>query len=277
MNITMSKAGGAQPRPGMARASANGTQAPPSAAPTPQPPADRRSPAAERRSARAAKRARHAAVYQASALAATFGIVALAVGATALRITRHLDAGDPLPLGELAGTLVLMAGSAVAMEMYARWAHRVLWHDAAWGWALHASHHAPREGAFEANDLFALANALPAMGLCLYGFLRPDALGGALFGAGLGVTLFGISYMFVHDGLVHRRFPVGPIADVPVLRRIAAAHKLHHSDKYGGVPFGMFLGPQELEAVGAGLDLEALLAAQSAKRGAKDADPLADP
>ncbi len=34
---------------------------------------------------------------------------------------------------------------------------------------------------------------------------------------------------------------------------------------------------QELEAVGAGPDLEALLAAQSAKRGAKDADPLADP
>jgi restriction endonuclease S subunit len=32
--------------------------------------------------------------------------------------------------------------------------------------------------------------------------------------------------MFVHDGLVHRRFPVGPIANVPYLRRVAAAHQV---------------------------------------------------
>lgn len=43
---------------------------------------------------------------------------------------------------------------------------------------------------------------------------------------GLGITLFGMAYMFVHDGLVHRRFPVGPIADVPYLRRVAAAHQV---------------------------------------------------
>lgn len=41
---------------------------------------------------------------------------------------------------------------------------------------------------------------------------------------GLGITVFGMAYMFVHDGLVHRRFPVGPIAAVPYLRRVAAAH-----------------------------------------------------
>jgi hypothetical protein len=33
-----------------------------------------------------------------------------------------------------------------------------------------------------------------------------------------------MAYMFVHDGLVHRRFPVGPIANVPYFRRVAAAH-----------------------------------------------------
>jgi hypothetical protein len=43
-------------------------------------------------------------------------------------------------------------------------------------------------------------------------YVRPAA--GLCFGAGLGITLFGISYMFIHDGLVHRRFPVGPIAEV---------------------------------------------------------------
>jgi hypothetical protein len=36
-----------------------------------------------------------------------------------------------------------------------------------------------------------------------------------------------MAYMFVHDGLVHRRFPVGPIADVPYFRRVAASHKVH--------------------------------------------------
>ena len=86
--------------------------------------------------------------------------------------------------------------------------------------------------------------------------------------------------MFIHDGLVHRRFPVGPIAEVtlllcatrvmtkyndavelhllaasratcaaagkqvPYLKRVAIAHTLHHSEKYDGVPWGLFLGPQ---------------------------------
>ena len=48
----------------------------------------------------------------------------------------------------------------------------------------------------------------------------------------------------LHDGLVHRRFPVGPIANVPYFRRVAAAHQLHHSDKFSGVPYGLFLGPK---------------------------------
>jgi hypothetical protein len=40
------------------------------------------------------------------------------------------------------------------------------------------------------------------------------------------------------------RFPTGPIANHPYMLRVVAAHKLHHTDKYGGVPFGLFLGPQ---------------------------------
>jgi beta-carotene 3-hydroxylase len=43
---------------------------------------------------------------------------------------------------------------------------------------------------------------------------------------GLGITVFGIAYMFVHDGLVHKRFPVGPIANVPYFTRVAAAHQV---------------------------------------------------
>jgi hypothetical protein len=38
--------------------------------------------------------------------------------------------------------------------------------------------------------------------------------------------MFGMAYMFVHDGLVHRRFTVGPIADFPYLQKVAAAHQV---------------------------------------------------
>lgn len=56
----------------------------------------------------------------------------------------------------------------------------------------------------QANDVYAVVNALPAISLCLYGFLTPTMTGSLCFGAGLGITLFGIAYMFVHDGLVHK-------------------------------------------------------------------------
>ena len=78
----------------------------------------------------------------------------------------------------------LLISVQVGMEMWARWAHKALWHDFAPGWTLHKSHHAPRLGPFEANDVFAVVNAVPAIGLCAYGFLTPTILGGVCFGAG---------------------------------------------------------------------------------------------
>jgi beta-carotene 3-hydroxylase len=217
----------------------------------------------EARRMKAQRRLQQRATYQIAAIAASSLVVSLAIFATYYRISWHLNHGDEFPYEELASTLLLVMGGMVGMEMYARWAHRLLWHDNEWGWALHKSHHEPRKGAFEANDIYAVMNAVPAIFLCGYGFMRPDVIGGLCFGLGLGITLFGISYMFVHDGLVHKRFPVGPIADVPVLRRVAVAHQMHHSDKYGGVPFGMFLGPMELKEAGFEKDFEMLLAATS--------------
>jgi hypothetical protein len=38
--------------------------------------------------------------------------------------------------------------------------------------------------------------------------------------------MFGMAYMFVHDGLVHRRFAVGPVADFTYLQKVAAAHQV---------------------------------------------------
>jgi len=205
-------------------------------------------------------RKREQLTYQMAAVAATMGVTALAVVATYLRFEWHLEEDGDIPWLEVMATLTLVAGGVFGMEMWARYAHKALWHDYEPGWKLHKSHHEPRTGPFEDNDLFAVVNGVPAMFLCLYGFLTPGVTGGLCFGGGLGITLFGRMYMFVHDGLVHRRFPVGPLAQMPQMKRIAVAHQLHHAEKFGGAPWGMFLGPQELESIpGATEELDRLV------------------
>lgn len=191
--------------------------------------------------------------YLVAAVMSSFGITSMAVMAVYYRFAWHMEGGE-VPYAEMFGTFALSVGAAVGMEFWARWAHKALWHASLWH--MHESHHKPREGPFELNDVFAIVNAVPAIALLSYGFFHKGLIPGLLFGAGLGITVFGIAYMFVHDGLVHRRFPVGPIANVPYFRRVASAHQLHHSDKFDGVPYGLFLGPKELEEVGGLEELE---------------------
>ncbi|KAL0738982.1 hypothetical protein Bca4012_015192 [Brassica carinata] len=191
--------------------------------------------------------------YLIAAVMSSFGITSMAIMAVYYRFSWQMEGGE-IPLLEMFGTFALSVGAAVGMEFWARWAHRALWHASLWN--MHESHHKPREGPFELNDVFAIINAVPAIGLLSYGFFNKGLVPGLCFGAGLGITVFGIAYMFVHDGLVHKRFPVGPIADVPYLRKVAAAHQLHHTDKFDGVPYGLFLGPKELEEVGGDEELD---------------------
>ncbi|KAF5766804.1 putative beta-carotene 3-hydroxylase [Helianthus annuus] len=191
--------------------------------------------------------------YLVAAIMSTFGITSLAVMAVYYRFSWQMEGGE-IPYVEMFGTFALSVGAAVGMEYWARWAHEALWHASLWH--MHESHHKPREGPFELNDVFAIINAVPAIALLNYGFFHKGIVPGLCFGAGLGITVFGMAYMFVHDGLVHKRFQVGPIANVPYLRRVAAAHQLHHTEKFNGVPYGLFLGPKELEEVGGMEELE---------------------
>ncbi|XP_024969916.1 beta-carotene hydroxylase 2, chloroplastic-like [Cynara cardunculus var. scolymus] len=191
--------------------------------------------------------------YLIAAIMSTFGITSMAVMAVYYRFSWQMEGGE-IPYVEMFGTFALSVGAAVGMEYWARWAHEALWHASLWH--MHESHHKPREGPFELNDVFAIINAVPAIALLNYGFFHKGIIPGLCFGAGLGITVFGMAYMFVHDGLVHKRFQVGPIANVPYLRRVAAAHQLHHTEKFHGVPYGLFLGPKELEEVGGVEELE---------------------
>ncbi|XP_041015898.1 beta-carotene hydroxylase 2, chloroplastic-like [Juglans microcarpa x Juglans regia] len=191
--------------------------------------------------------------YLVAAIMSSLGITSMAVMAVYYRFSWQMEGGE-VPLSEMFGTFALSVGAAVGMEFWARWAHKALWHASLWH--MHESHHRPREGPFELNDVFAIINAVPAIGLLSYGFFHKGLVPGLCFGAGLGITVFGMAYMFVHDGLVHKRFPVGPIANVPYFRKVAAAHQLHHTEKFHGVPYGFFLGPEELEKVGGSEELE---------------------
>jgi beta-carotene 3-hydroxylase len=134
---------------------------------------------------------------------------------------------------------------AMAMEPWAAWVHHKVWHGALW--SVHRSHHVEREGWFEANDVFAAAHALPAIVLIVYGCEAGNVWVGAVsFGIGIGMTLFGAAYALVHDGLVHGRLPVGFLLRFRLFRRIKGAHQRHHIS--GTYPYGLFLGPQELQS-----------------------------
>ncbi|CAN6308219.1 unnamed protein product, partial [Urochloa humidicola] len=217
---------------------------------------------------RAARKQSERRTYLVAAVMSSLGITSMAAAAVYYRFAWQME-GVEIPVTEMVGTFALSVGAAVGMEFWARWAHRALWHASLWH--MHESHHRPRDGPFELNDVFAIVNAVPAMSLLAFGFFNRGLVPGLCFGAGLGITLFGMAYMFVHDGLVHRRFPVGPIENVPYFRRVAAAHQIHHMDRFQGVPYGLFLGPKELKEVGGTEELEKEIKKRIKRKGTLDA------
>ncbi len=135
--------------------------------------------------------------------------------------------------------------AAVAMEPWASWLHDRLWHGPLW--SIHRTHHAPRRPGLERNDALALFHAPIAMALILYGCLAPASLGADVaFGVGLGMTLFAVAYVLVHDGVVHGRLPVRRLIAIAYVRRVVRAHRAHHRNVCHGHPFGLFFGPWEL-------------------------------
>lgn len=135
----------------------------------------------------------------------------------------------------------LVLGAVVAMEAAAALIHRHVMHG--WGWGWHASHHAPRRGWFEKNDLYAVVFASVAIVLIALGNAWPRL--DALRWIGAGMTLYGLLYFVVHDGLVHKRWPWRWVPRRGYLKRLYQAHRLHHAlDVPGhGVSFGFLWAP----------------------------------
>jgi beta-carotene 3-hydroxylase len=132
--------------------------------------------------------------------------------------------------------LVVVTAVAVAMEWVAYLAHRYVMHGVLW--ILHKDHHHPKGRGLQRNDLFAVFFASIAITLFAVG----NATGAPLVMAvAAGITLYGIGYFLFHDVMFHRRLRgIRLRARTRYLRRIVAAHRVHHghSGKHDGVSFG---------------------------------------
>jgi beta-carotene 3-hydroxylase len=132
--------------------------------------------------------------------------------------------------------------TVIGMEGFAYAAHRWIMHGP--GWFLHASHHRPRSGNWELNDLYAAIFAVPSIVLILGGVQLGWWPGCTWIGA--GIAAYGAIYFGFHDVIVHGRLPYRYVARSPYMKRIVQAHRLHHvvETKHGTVSFGFLLAPR---------------------------------
>ncbi len=141
--------------------------------------------------------------------------------------------------------IAVVLAAVIGMEFWAWYAHKYIMHG--WGWAWHRDHHEPHNNTLEKNDLFAVVFGTINAALYIYGALYSELV----WWIALGITIYGLIYTLVHDGLVHQRYwrwvPKRGYA-----KRLVQAHKLHHATigKEGGVSFGFVFArdPVKLKA-----------------------------
>lgn len=135
--------------------------------------------------------------------------------------------------------VILVFVTFLAMELFSYVVHRFLYHG--WAWCIHKSHHSPRKGVFEWNDIFPTTFAALTIALATYAVADPIGL--ELLAVAVGTTAYGIMYFVIHDLYIHRRVKHFSLR-IGFLRKVKQAHALHH--RYGGEPYGLlfFLDPQ---------------------------------
>ncbi len=139
--------------------------------------------------------------------------------------------------------ILITCAAFVTMEFVAYLAHRYVYHG--FLWIIHRSHHAPRKGPFELNDLFPLFFATITIALMVYALSEPSRLD--LLAASIGIALYGSVYFFIHDLYVHRRMKSLSFR-IPFLLLLKQAHAIHH--RHGGEPYGLlfFADPRRAAA-----------------------------
>lgn len=138
-------------------------------------------------------------------------------------------------------SLLITVVAFLCMEGVAWFTHKYIMHGLLWH--LHSDHHKREtQGFFERNDFFFLIFAIPGMALLLLGTQNDF---NSLFWIGLGITLYGFAYFFIHDIFIHQRFKFLRQIDNRYFKAIRRAHKMHHKhlSKEDGECFGMLWVP----------------------------------
>jgi len=137
--------------------------------------------------------------------------------------------------------LLIVLATFVAMEGVAWLTHKYVMHGLCW--FLHRDHHVKEsEGFLERNDFFFLIFAIPGIiCLALGSFYEADT---ALY-TGIGITVYGAAYFFVHEIFIHQRIKYFRNTDNWYFKAIRRAHKMHHkhTTKEDGECFGMLWVP----------------------------------
>jgi beta-carotene 3-hydroxylase len=137
---------------------------------------------------------------------------------------------------------IAFLGTAVAWEGVAYLMHRYVMHGV--GWFLHEDHHRTHGHRVQKNDAYALFFAFCSFLLIYFGLLRRIP---PMWASGFGVALYGVGYVGFHDIMFHRRIRALIIRPRrPYLRRIIAAHRVHHrtTTKEGATSFGFLWAPR---------------------------------
>ena len=131
------------------------------------------------------------------------------------------------------------------MEFVAWFTHKYIMHGILW--YLHKDHHQPNDKSiFEKNDYFFLIFAIPGF---LAIFIGIENNMNFLFWIGIGITLYGLAYFFVHDVFIHQRIRILKNTKNKYLRSVRKAHKVHHQNrnKEDGECFGMLVVPYKFK------------------------------
>ncbi|RAJ32995.1 sterol desaturase family protein [Pedobacter cryoconitis] len=136
---------------------------------------------------------------------------------------------------------LIVAATFIGMEGVAWFTHKYIMHGLFWN--LHSDHHhKDHEGFLERNDFFFLIFAIPGI-ICLgLGSFYGNTI--ALY-IGIGITLYGAAYFFIHDIFIHQRFKIFRKSEHWYFKAIRRAHKMHHKhiNKEHGECFGMLWVP----------------------------------
>ena len=132
--------------------------------------------------------------------------------------------------------------TVVFMEFVAWFMHKYVMHG--FGWILHRDHHRKEHpnSFFERNDVFFIFfAALSIIAYLIWSFTSSQLA----LGIGIGISIYGATYFFIHDLFIHQRIKVLTHTQNKYFLGIRRAHKMHHKHigKHKGECFGMLWVP----------------------------------